>query len=81
MPVCTMFACYVNPHGPGAPFVPVSFGGSDKNYATLREPVPATERRKTRATIHVAKGPTRGGRRVMIVKGDANQHALQDVVR
>ena len=64
----SMFASDVNLYGPKVcPAWPKYFPGSDENYATLREPVPATERRITRATNHVAKGPTRGGRRVVIV--------------
>ena len=62
------------PMGPAGP-------GSDENDAPLREAVLAAQAQESRATNHVAKGPTRGGRRVMIVKGDANQHALQYVVR
>ena len=77
----SMFASDVNLYGPKVcPAWPKYFPGSDENYATLREPVPATERRITRATNHVAKGPTRGSRRVVVVAGNAQQHALQDVV-
>ena len=76
-----MFACYVNPHGPGAgKWVLVKMGGSDENYAALREAIASAERWKTRATNDRAKGATRGGRRVVVVAGNAQQYALQDVV-
>ena len=41
----------------------------DANAAVVREGMhePSAERRKLRATNHVVKGPTRGGRRVVIV--------------
>jgi len=53
---------------------------ADENYASLREAVLPAQPEEPRATNHVTKGPTRGGRRVLIVEGDAQQHALQDVV-
>ena len=71
----------MNPHGPGdGKWVLVEMGGSDENYAALREAVFLAQAEELRATNDRAKGATRGGRRVVIVKGDADQHALQDVV-
>ena len=53
---------------------------TDENYAALREAVLPAQPEEPRATNDRAKGPTRGGRRVVIVAGNAQQHALQDVV-
>ena len=49
-------------------------------FPALREAVLPAQAQEPRATNHVTKDPTRGGRRVVIVEGDAQQHALQDVV-
>ena len=54
--------------------------GSDEKYAALREAVLPAQPKESWATNHVAKGATRGGRRVVVVEGDAQQYALQDVV-
>jgi len=67
-----MLACYVDLHGVREPL-------ADDNHAALCEAVLPAQAQEFRATNHVAKGPTRGGRRVVIVKGHAQQHALQDV--
>jgi hypothetical protein len=67
----------MNFHGP--PMGPVG-PGSDENDAPLREAVLAAQAQELRATNDRAKSPTRGSRRVVIVEGDAQQHALQDVV-
>jgi len=53
---------------------------ADENYAPLREAVLPAQPDEPRATNDVAKGATRGGRRVVVVEGDAQQYALQDVV-
>ena len=53
---------------------------ADENYASLREAVLPAQPEEPWATNDRAKGPTRGGRRVVVVEGDAQQHALQDVV-
>ena len=44
---------------------------ADENHAALREAVLLAQAQEFRATNHVAKGPTRGGRRVVIVEGNA----------
>ena len=69
----SLLACYVDLHGVREPL-------ADDNHAALREAVLPAQPVEPRATNHVAKGPTRGGRRVVVVAGNAQQHALQDVV-
>ena len=52
----------------------------DENHAALREAVLPAQAQEPRATNDRAKGATRGGRRVVVVAGNAQQYALQDVV-
>ena len=61
------FARYANLQGHADGVRGMRLSLAEDNYAALLEAVPSAERRKLRATNDVAKGPTRGGRRVMIV--------------
>ena len=54
----------MNFHGP--PIGPAG-PGSDENYAALREAVLPAQAQEPWAANHVAKGPTRGGRHVVII--------------
>jgi len=64
-----MFARYVNLHeGPArAPAIALA----EENYAALREAVLPAQPEEPWATNDRAKGPTGGGRRVVIVEGNA----------
>ena len=65
----------MNLHGPSSSYE------RPANDAALREAVVLAQARELHGPRMTAtKGPTRGGRRVVIVEGDAQQHALQDVV-
>ena len=76
-----MFAPYVNLYGPKEwPVWPVHMSASDESYAALREAVLPAQPKEPWATNDRAKGATRGGRRVVVVAGNAQQYALQDVV-
>ena len=58
----------MNPHGPGdGKWVLVEMGGTDENYAALREAVLPAQPVEPWATNDIPKGPTRSGCRGVII--------------
>ena len=64
----SMFARYVNLHEAPAS---LAIALAEENYAALREAVLPAQPEEPWATNDRAKGPTGGGRRVVIVEGNA----------
>ena len=75
-----MIARYVNRQGRIIIIVASPRSLPDENYAPLREAVLPAQPEEPRAMNDRAKGPTRGGRREMIVMWYAGQEALQHIV-